>query len=173
MIVPCGASRGEGPEVGLTWDGKTDGGTRCADGKYDLCFAAAAYPSIVDRRPVLIDIAPPTAQPVLDSDSIALTVNNTILRGRMPKLATGEALLLRQQGLPDRVVPIRADGTFGAAGEGLDLGDNTLTFLVRDRAGNVGRPHLVRVHFAFDMAQPLGFDFGAPLPPHRVLEVVD
>ena len=152
---------GTGPEVGFTWDGKTDAGARCADGKYALCFAAAAYPKLVDRREVVLDTAPPAVRPVLQSDTIALSANNTVLRGRMTGLAAGEVLLLRQTGLPDRVVPIMADGSFAAAVEGLNLGDNPLAFLVRDRAGNMGQPLPVHLQFALDWSKPVGFDFGA------------
>jgi len=147
--------------VRFTWDGMSADGKRCADGKYDLCFTAAAYPDIVDRRPVTLDTTPPGARPVLASDRIALTVNNATLSGRMPGLGEGESLRLRQTGVPERIVPVMADGSFSAQVEGLDLGENALTFMVRDRAGNTGAPRQVRVQFAFDMAKPIGFDFGA------------
>ncbi len=152
---------GDAPRVQFAWDGLTDDGERCADGDYDIRFVADAFPEIEQRRGMTVDTRPPETRVVLEQDRMDVPVNNVELSGRLSAMVAGESLHLLREGMPDRTVPLGADGSFTVGVEGLNLGDNTLSLVVRDRAGNATEPASVQVRFALDMTGPIGFDFGA------------
>ena len=165
IIGPDGATarrfEGDLPEVSFTWDGTTEAGERCADGSYDIHFTASALPELEHARQVTVQTAPPETRVVLDQQQMQTTVNNVTLTGRVSAVNAGESLHLLQEGLPDRTIPVDMDGTFAAEVEALDLGANTIGFVVRDRAGNETDPAQARIDFALDIDGQMGFDFGA------------
>ena len=152
---------GDVPDVGFTWDGTDQAGARCPDGAYDIRFTVSAFPGIAHSTRVSVDTTPPQARAVVDADELSVSVNNLTIAGTMADPAPGDALYLRQKGFDDRIVPVDADGAFSIPVEALDLGPNTLSLMVMDRAGNMTAPRELTVQFALDMDEPIGFDFGA------------
>ncbi len=153
--------QGDVPGVEFTWDGTDEAGARCPDGAYDIRFTVSAFGDIAYSRQVFVDTTPPQAKAILDADGLSVPVNNLAVTGAMTGLSPGDALYLRQKGVDDRIVPVDADGVFSIPVEALDLGTNTLSLMVMDRAGNMTAPRELTVQFALNMNEPIGFDFGA------------
>lgn len=157
------ARRFEGnvPEVAFTWDGTGEGGARCPDGTYDIRVTATACPNIADSRQVAVDTTPPQARAIVEAEQFSVDVNNLTLKGVVSGLESADAVYLRQQGCDDRVVPVAPNGAFAIAVEALNLGENVLSLMVQDRAGNRTPPQELPAQFALNMGKPIGFDFGA------------
>jgi len=149
---------GNVPEVSLEWDGKDSDGKLCADGQYTIVLTSSQYPRAEVKQKFFLDTMPPSASINLPG-TIKTSLNWLTVTGKASEIEAGTALLLTHSGLPGRRLAVNPDGTFQTVIEGLDLGDNKLSFVLEDLVGNRSKPQEMIVCFEF-ATDFIGFDFG-------------